>query len=434
MDEFNNEQQNFSEEEINEPELQNDNPNFSHTNFHNEKIVYSDYSPAPTSRGLKIFAFVLAAIIALTSFSAIGYFLGKSSNNTVNKNISLNLKSKPKNTDEFTAEQIYGKTVKHIVGVYAYNSAGTASQASGVVYTNDGYIVTNDHIYANINSPKFKVIAYDGSEYDAKYVAGDTVSDLAVLKVDTKNLKAATFGNSDELNFGETVVAIGKPNGASGSSSITQGIISSVSERVKTTSNYTARLIQTDSAINPGSSGGALINMYGQVVGITSSKLAGVQYDSVGYAIPTTILKRVVDELIKNGKVISRAKLGITYTAIDSLTAEINNLDFTGLKIADISQDSDLYGKAVAGDYIVKINDTVITNDTVVLDIIESKKAGETVNITVKTANGSVKNYTVKLKANIGESSYSTDPPEISTPKKSSENPNEDAFSFPEGE
>lgn len=401
------------------------------------RINYSDVLPVndykPMSKGLKVFALIMAAVILLTGVSVTGYYLGRNSVGAgIRKNVAVDLAAKPADTDEMTAAEVYEKVNSSVVGITIYNSEGSGSQASGVFYSEDGYIVTNDHIYSEVGAPKFKVYTSDGKEYDAKYVAGDQVSDLAVLKIDGSGFNAAEFGNSEEIVYGENVVAIGRPSDATQNSSITKGIISSTGRRVKTTSNYSAKLIQTDSAINPGSSGGALVNMYGQVIGITSSKLAGVSYDAVGYAIPTKTMKRICEELIKNGKVVSRAKLGITYTAINSVTAEINGYDSVGLYVASVSEDSDLYGKVTEGDIITHINGIKVTSDEVVLDIIEESSAGDKISVTVLTGNGKEITLEVVLKANTGESSYSS---EITLPNNSdSSEGSGGTFNFPFGE
>lgn len=398
------------------------------------KINYSDILPVtdykPMSRGLKLFALIMAAVILLTGVSVTGYFLGRNSiSYGTRKNVNLNLAAKPKETDEMTAAEVYDKVNASVVGITVYNTAGNGSQASGVFYSADGYIVTNDHIYSEVGAPKFKVYTSDGKEYDAKYVAGDQVSDLAILKIDASGFTPAQFGNSEEIICGENVVAIGRPSDAAHASSITKGIISSTERRVKTTSNYSAKLIQTDSAINPGSSGGALVNMYGQVIGITSSKLAGVSYDSVGYAIPTKTMKRICEELISKGKVVSRAKLGITYTAINSVSAEINGYDYVGLYIASVAEDSDLFGKVNAGDVITRINGIEVTSDDVVLDIIEESSAGDKVSVTVVSKTGKESTFDITLKANTGESSYSS---EINSDSSSGNSGG--TFDFPFGE
>lgn len=390
----------------------------------------SDYKPM--SKGLKVFALIMAAVILLTSSCTVGYFMGRKSANTTSKNDvpKTDLASRPKDSDEKTPAEIYDSVNRSIVGILTYNDTGDGGNASGIVYSESGYIVTNDHIYAEVASPKFKIYTSDGKEYDAEYVAGDKISDLAVLKVKNAKLTPATFGNSDEVFFGQNVVAIGRPNGAENESTITNGIVSSVNERVQNATNYSARLIQTNCAINPGNSGGALVDMYGQVVGVTASKLAGTVYDNVGYAIPTTVMKRIVDELISKGKVVSRAKLGITYTAVNSALAEINGYKHTGLLIASVAEDSALYGKAEEGDFITKINDTIVTRDDLVLDIIEKCSAGDTITVTIITKSGEEKTVKAVLKANIGESSYTKDP--ITKDENSSSGGG--TFDFPFGE
>lgn len=393
----------------------------------------SDYKPI--NKGLRVFALIMAVVIIATLSCVAGYYGGKNSisGGLLSQNVSVDLSAKPENTDMYTPAKVYEMVNESIVGIRVYNSQGQASDASGVIYSDEGYIITNDHIYSEISQPYFKVYMYDGTEYDAEYVAGDVISDLAVLKIKGgKSFKVADFGNSNELVSGESVVAVGRPSDATDSSSITSGIISLTKRRVKTTSSYTARLIQTDSAINPGSSGGALVNMYGQVVGITSSKLAGVEYDSIGFAIPTTTMKRVVEQLISEGKVTDRAKLGITYTEVNSVTARIEGYDSVGLSVVSVSEDSDISGKVSEGDIITHVNGIEITNDDIVLDIIEDCRAGDTIRLTVLHANGSKIDYEVTLKANIGESSYNSSLSSDDIYSDSSSNGG--TFDFPAGE
>lgn len=408
----------------------------TNTGFLNRVEIEND-KPDPDissyTKGVKIFAVVLALAIIVSGALVAGYFKGKSESN-FNSAVSVGLESMPKDKNAKTEAQVYADVNKSIVGISVYNAAGNIANASGVIYSKEGYIVTNDHIYSEVPAPKFMVYFYDGSERTATYVAGDTVSDLAVLKLDdTTALTPAVFGNSKEAYCGQKVVAVGRPSSASDASSITSGIVSLPKRRVKTTSNYTANLIQTDSAINPGSSGGALVNMYSQVIGITSSKLAGVEYDAIGFAIPTTTVKRVVEQLIKSGKVTDRAKLGITYTEVDSVVAKINNFPSTGLSVVTVSNDSDLYSKVVKGDLITHVNGVEIKTDDVILDVIEESKAGDKLTLTVLSSSGTSKDYTVTLKSNVGESSYTLTPKQ----KGESDNSNEGSgseFNFPFGE
>lgn len=398
-------------------------------------VVYSpvtqieDYKPM--SNGLKVFSIIMAAIILLSAACITGYFLGKGSSSPVlsGNKVNVDLTARPKDTDELTAAEVYEKVTDSIVGIYIYNDAGQAGQASGIVYSKDGYIITNDHIYSEIAMPKFKIFTHSGKEYDAVYVAGDTVSDLAVLKVKTNELEPAVFGDSAEIYHGQNVVAIGRPSDATTASSITNGIISSVSRRIQNSTNYSSRVIETTSAINPGSSGGALLDMYGHIIGVTSSKLASNEYDNVGYAIPTVTVKRIVEELISEGKVVSRAKLGITYMEVNSVTAEVYKYKHKGIRVASVSDDSDLYGEVNEGDIITHINDIEITSDDVVLDIIEQSRAGDKITVTFVTSSGTTNTVEAVLAANVSESSYTTQQNNAATPN----NP-DGTFDFPDGE
>ncbi len=458
MNEFENKNENLIEEEENisvceseieeqsvenqvlEENVESEEPEIEQSRFEEEpafnRVNYTDIQPSNDYRnenkGLRIFALIMVCVIVLSGVLTVGYFAGRNSvkGRYYSNSVELGLVSKPKDKEGMTATEIYNAVNESIVGIRAYNAI-TVKDASGVIYSDDGYIITNDHIYDGVTAAKFKVYMYDGTERDAVYVAGDTVSDLAILKLeDASGLKPATFGDSNELVYGEPTVAIGRPNGAMEPNCITEGIISLTKRRVTGTTNYSSSLIQTDSAINPGSSGGALLNMYGQVVGITSSKMAGDEYDSVGFAIPTVTVKRVANQLIKDGKVTDRAKLGITYSEITSVYAEINDFKTTGIYVVTVSDTSDAYGKLNKNDLITHINGIEITCDDVVLDVIEESKAGDTVTLTVIPFNkGTSKEIKVKLGANVNESSYAETQQDEET-----EDSNDGTFDFPQGE
>ena len=405
------------------------------------KVNYSEQKPiknySPFSFGLKVFCGLLAAVILVTGALYAGYYLGKNSKNKslFRDDIKMDLAAKPKDTQGMTAAEVYDAVNPSIVGIRVYNSQ-RGFDASGVIYTEDGYIITNDHIYSSVGAPHFKIYTYDGAEYDAVYVAGDAVSDLAVLEIENgKDFKVPVFGNSAELICGENIYAIGRPSDASDPTSITSGTVSLPSRRVQSSkTNYSSSLIQTDSAINPGSSGGALVNMYGQVVGITSSKLSGSDYELMCFSIPTVTVKRVIDQLISNGKVTDRAKLGITYTEINSVTKKTGNYADTGLLIVSVSSDSDLYGKVEKNDIITHVNGAKITKDDTVLDIIEACRAGDTITITVLTKSGDEKELTAKLGANVGESSYKDSEEQTNNSSKSNSSSGDGTFDFPAGD
>lgn len=401
------------------------------------QIQKSDYNPIEknnSDKGIKVFAIIVSLMILVSACVTGGYYLGTSSNNSKAPVVDLATKPKPENA--LTASQIYNEVSPSVVGIYVYNNEdGIASTATGVIYSKDGYIITNDHIYDGVVAAKFKIYTHDKKMYSAEYIAGDTRSDLAVLKITNANnvtFKPATLGDSSEAVVGESVIAIGRPNGATNPSIASEGIISVLSTRVSTTSSYTSNLIQTDSAINPGNSGGALCNVYGQVIGITSAKLVGSEYDAVGYAIPTTTVKKVVDSLIKNKTVKGRAKLGISYLHIDQLTAEISNSP-CGLKIAAIDKSCDLYGKSVnVNDIITHVNSVELTDPNLILDIIDQAKPGDTLELKIYSVEKKQSfDITVKLLEDVGSSSYTTKKQQNN---KNDNNYNSSQFDFPNGE
>ncbi|MBR2042766.1 MAG: trypsin-like peptidase domain-containing protein, partial [Clostridia bacterium] len=360
----------------------------------------------PVAAGIKIFALLMAAVILVTGSCLTGYLIGISRNTGLKNNFqdtNLNLTAKPADTDEFTAAQVYDMLNKSVVGITVYGSDGKASTASGVVYTENGYIITNDHIYDTIAGAKFIIRTYDGVEYPAVFVAGDSRSDLAVLKIEASGFVPAVFGNDKELVIGENVVAIGRPNNIE-ENSITEGIISLKDRRVSTTTSYSMKMIQTSTPINPGNSGGALVNMYGQVIGITSSKIAGEEYEGIGFAIPSSTTKRVIESLIKNGYVSDRARLGVSYQVINTVKMEVEKYPSTGILIATVDNDSDLYGKINVGDLITEVGGIKITSDSVILDAIENSKPGDVLSFTVYTATGSYKTVSGKLLPDTGSS------------------------------
>ncbi len=360
--------------------------------------------------GIKIFSLILAAVLILCVIFTGGYYLGRNHQKASSGfNNSLLLQSKPDESSALTSEQVYTAANPSVVGIVIYSKSGIKGYASGVVYSEDGYIITNDHIYADVPNAMFKVYTYDGNVYSAAYVAGDTRSDLAVLKINSSGFFPAKFGNSDELICGERVYAIGRPNDATADSSITTGIISFLNRRVSNSTNYSSKLIQTDSAINPGSSGGALVNRFGQVIGITSSKLVGSAYEGVGYSIPTTTVKKVVESLIANGKVTDRARMGITYSDIDEITAEFSDYPSAGLYIASVSEESGFYGKIAVGEMIIEVNGNKIKSDDIMLDTIESAKPGDEITLTVIAKTGATRTVSGRLIADIGSSSYVTE-------------------------
>lgn len=383
-----------------------------------------------TNKGLRIFAGVLAAVMLLIAGICGGYLAGKhgiasddsSTSSTTSSGGStangsgvgsasdFQVQTSEGSEDVYSYEQIVEKVSPSIVNITVYSPSGEAgSYASGIIMDADkGYVLTNDHIYSETVNAKFLITLNDGTEFSATFVSGDSRSDIAILKIDDpKNLVAATF-STQTLHVGERVLAIGQSYGYA--DTVSEGIVSAVDRRVSLTSgSYSEKYIQTTAAINPGNSGGALVNMAGQVIGVTSAKIATEDVEGLGFAIPTEQALWVVENLQKNGKVVGRAKLGITYTEVGTVLSEVNGIP-TGLYIQSISSDSDLYGKGFSqGDVITHVNGETITIATDVLDVIDSSSAGDKLTLTIyQQGSGTSKTVTVTLSEAESTNSYTT--------------------------
>ncbi len=432
---------------VSEDSSANENSTATVTDFFDEamppimpQIEQNRYTPTnrkKASKGTRVFALILAFLMVASIFMTVGYIMG----NNIGPKLptpDVDLANRPSNDNALSVSQVFALVDKSVVGIYVYNSTGIASTASGVIYSKDGYVVTNDHIYSGVKDPKFKVYTSDGTMYSAKFIAGDTRSDLAVLKIENPgSLTPAIFGNSNELFVGETVIAVGRPNGATEDSIASDGVVSDKSRRVAITSTYSGNYIQTNTAINPGSSGGALCNVYGQVIGITSAKIVGDEYEGIGFAIPTTIMKKNVELLIEHKYVKGRAKLGISYIEIDALTAEISGSP-AGLKIETIDESSPLYGTdAKVGDIITKVGGKDIIASSIMLDEIESKQAGDKLILTVYSTKRKLYfDVTAVLLEDGGGSNYnkSTTSSLPEGGNSNGENYNKDQFPFPNGD
>lgn len=279
--------------------------------------------------------------------------------------------------------EIARKVRPSVVGIAQYSMKDTftpSGEGSGIIINTDGYIITNAHVVAG--STGINVELDNGDTYSAKLIGIDTKTDLAVIKIEAPDLIAAEFGNSDTLEVGETVVAIGNPGGSTLAGSVTQGIISAVNRMIKD-GGYSSSFIQTDAAINPGNSGGALVNEYGQVIGINSSKIAAVDYEGIGFAIPISEAKPVIDQLMAYGYVKGRTRLGISGVEINQTLSQINSIP-VGIYIQSIDPTSDLAGKNVTrGDIITAIDSTKIETFDDVSAFLKTKSPGDSVTLSL---------------------------------------------------
>lgn len=284
---------------------------------------------------------------------------------------------------KMTIPQVAAAVSPSVVGVIQSQNATryyeTTGMGSGIIMSEDGYIITNAHVVEG--GVAFKVELHDGTPYEAKLVGADPMTDLAVLKIEATGLTAAKFGNSDELQVGETVIAIGNPAGNILAGSVTQGIISALNREVQTT-NYSMTYIQTDAAINPGNSGGALVNEYGQVIGINSSKIVAEGYEGIGFAIPMSTAKPVIDDILSNGRVTGRVMLGVSCIPIDEVDARNYDIKM-GLEIKEITSPEMADKDIMVGDIITHINGERVYDLSSVREILNNFKAGDSVTLTL---------------------------------------------------
>lgn len=295
------------------------------------------------------------------------------------------LESKPKDADSnksYTAESAYNKVVDSVVGIVGYTDKITtvensATQGSGIILTSDGYVVTNAHVIGNSKTTYLlQVVTSDGKSYNAGVVGYDSRTDIAVLKMDdAKDLKAAAFGNSENIELGEDIIVVGNPGGLDYQNSITKGIVSAVDRKMSSTS--LVKYIQTDAAINPGNSGGPIVNLYGQVVGIATAKIVSEKYEGMGFAIPSATAKDIIDTLMKKGYVEGRVKIGITGSNVSSDVASAYGVP-KGIMVDEISKDGPCYGTELKTDDIITgVDDKEIQSFSDIYEILETHKPGD---------------------------------------------------------
>ena len=281
-----------------------------------------------------------------------------------------------------TLQQIYQKMIPSVVSIINVSRQGTGT-GTGIVMTEDGYIITNHHVVDGAET--LTVLLDDGVEYTAALVGADAVSDLAVLKIEKAGLAAAEFGDSALVQVGDTVVAIGDPLGIELRGTMTDGIISAINRDV-TTNGRTLTLLQTNAQLNNGNSGGPLVNIYGQVIGINTMKM-GSYYsgtvEGIGFAIPVSTAKPIVDELIEKGYVSGRPALGIQGDAVPGYAQAYYRLP-AGVYVAYVATNSDAYLKGLQeGDIITAINGQTITSIDELNTVKNQFVAGDTVTLVI---------------------------------------------------
>ena len=288
--------------------------------------------------------------------------------------------------------EVYASTVNSVVSIncsaVSTNIFGqqteSASSGSGFIYTADGYIVTNQHVIANASS--INVTLYNGDTYPATLVGSDSDYDVAVLKINAKDLPAVTLGNSTDVNVGDNVMAIGNPLGEL-TFSMSSGIVSCVNRAINV-EGTPFNMIQVDASINPGNSGGPLMNLYGEVVGIVSAKYStysSTTVEGLGFAIPIDDVKSIITDIMENGAVTGKAYMAVTVGTMNSQMAAQYSIDIDqGVFVYSVVKGGagDKAGLRL-GDVITKMGDTTLTCRQDLSAALKSYRAGDTATLTV---------------------------------------------------
>ena len=289
-----------------------------------------------------------------------------------------------------TPTQVYAANVNSTVGIttsittnfWGYQTTSAAS-GSGFILTADGYILTNFHVIED--SSAITVTCYDGTSYEARLIGFDESNDIAVLKVDAKNLPPVILGSSDNMNVGDSVIAIGNPLGEL-TFSLTAGTVSALNRQITMSNGATMNLIQTDCAINSGNSGGALFNLYGEVIGITNAKYSSsssseASIDNIGFAIPINDVRSIVESIIEKGY-ISKPYIGVSVSDVSQQT-QLYGIP-AGAAVQSLTEDGPAAEAGLQiGDIITKINDTDITGSNQLVELVADAQVGDVLALTV---------------------------------------------------
>ena len=414
-----------------------------HTTSVNGEAVTASVSPAPKKKN-KTLTVLVSVFIACFVLAVVGLFISAfsedkpapapSDDNSVNSSQNVQVQPQPsiEGTNEngmLTVAGVTEKCINSCVGITVYTqqtnygnffSYGSGSQSSseqvksgegsGVLMLEDGgitYVMTCAHVISDGSS--FVVTLNDKTEYKASLVGYDAQTDIGVLAIKATGLQIAQFGDSDTTKQGEQVVAIGCPGGLQFLNSTAVGFISALGRPISPI-GYDMECIQVDAAINPGNSGGALLNMYGQVIGITSSKIAATDYEGMGFAVPSNTAVNTANSLIKVGYVEGRAMIGITYKAITSyqnseeLLKALAQLGYENalgtMVINTIKDESDLANKDVkAYDMIIAIDGKTLTTTDIMTSELSDHKPGDTVTFTIgRVQNNQIITFDIECK------------------------------------
>ena len=385
-------------------------------------------------KGVKVLAIILIGFLsgALGSFVTLQLYQ-KQGNQATNNNSGTVTQTSYKNENSTT--QAVNKVKDAVVSIITYSSNSRqssvfnadeansdsdnqqiASEGSGVIYKKndkDAYLVTNTHVINGAS--KVDIRLADGTKVPGEIVGSDTFSDIAVVKISSEKVTTvAEFGDSSQLSVGETAIAIGSPLGSEYANTVTQGIISSLNRNVSLKSEdgqaISTKAIQTDTAINPGNSGGPLVNIQGQVIGITSSKIAsngGTSVEGLGFAIPSNDAQNIIKQLESDGKV-TRPALGIQMVNLSNVGAsDLRKLNIpsgltSGVVVRSVQSNMPANGHLQKYDVITKVDDKEIASSTDLQHALYNHAIGDTIKITYYR-NGKEETTSIKLDKNSGD-------------------------------
>ncbi|MGM9615825.1 MAG: S1C family serine protease [Oscillospiraceae bacterium] len=300
---------------------------------------------------------------------------------TAEAGVTLTLQ--PASGEELSLQEIYVRVSPAVVGIVSMRDGIEYGWGTGVVFRSDGYIITNTHIISGCDGAR--VTFTDGRVFEAKLIGEDSESDIAVLKIDAEGLACAEFGDSGTIQVGDEAIAIGNPLGEEYAGTMTNGIISAISRNVQN-NGHTMTLLQTNAALNEGNSGGPLVNIYGQVIGITNMKIMGVYtstVEGIGFAIPSAVVKQIADELLASGQISGRPTIGITAGAVSSEAMTLYDLP-AGVYVSSVEEVSDAHAKGMqVGDIILEVNGEKVRSVSEVNAIKDQFGVGDTLTMLI---------------------------------------------------
>ena len=353
-----------------------------------------------------VIAMLFSAVVGAGGFALTQSIFGRSSGKIIN---STNYSLTKATGSELSIQEIVAKNENSVVAITTESMSTdswarqyvTEGAGSGVVYSEDGYILTNNHVIEGAST--INVTMNDGKTYEASLVAADSQSDIAVLKIDATGLTPVSFGDSDSLSVGDLAVVIGNPLGTLAGTA-TDGIVSGL-EREITLDGKSMTLIQVSASVNPGNSGGGVFDQYGNLIGLVVAKSSGSDVEGLGFAIPSNTVKSVVESLISNGYVAGRPAAGITIVDLTSASEAMKyGVNQTGVYVKEVTGENAKSAGLQEGDLIYMIDGEKVTSSDMLVRTIQKHEVGDKVKLTVVRGD-EMKDLEVTLQESVSSSS-----------------------------